>query len=402
MDAERWRRVERLLDAVLRREQPEWEHVLDERCAGDAGLRREVGVLLSRVTAARHFLDERPAKAAAAALAAVQDLESAAMCPGRRIGAYRIVREIGRGGTARVFLAARDDDGLAPTVALKLLHAGLDTETGRDRFLDERRILARLSHRNIARPLDGGVTEDGLSYLVLEHVDGEPLDRYCDARDATIEHRLALFTEVAEATQYAHDHLVVHRDLKPSNILVTSDDGTVKLLDFGLAKLLEPDAAPETPATRAGYRWMTPEYAAPEQVVGGPVTTHTDVYQLGVVLFELLSGRLPFAHRSGSSRELEAAVLREDPPLPSSFRPALRGDLDAIVLRAIRKEPDRRYPSVSALIEDIRRHRERRPALARRSAAAYRIRGPATGRPPSACSARAPARCATDSARRRR
>ena len=372
MNAERWRQVERVLDAALQRAQSEWPAILDRECAGDTELRREVSAMLDRATVARSYLGTPPAAAASALLDERSDFETTAAMEGKRIGPWKIVREIGRGGMARVFLAKRADGVFEQTVALKLLRSSLDTELDRSRFRVERQILASLNHPNIARLLDGGVTDDGRSYLVLEYVDGQPLDRYCETNDVSLDARLALFTTVAQATQYAHSNLIVHRDLKPSNIFVASD-GTVKLLDFGLAKLLEAKSSLDAPATRAGQAWMTPEYAAPEQIYGEPVTTLTDVYQLGVVLYELLAGQLPFAHRSGSSHELAQAVAHEDPPLPSSVQPALRGDLDAIVMTAIRKEPQRRYASAAALIDDIDRYRRKLPVLARRGTIAYRV-----------------------------
>jgi tetratricopeptide (TPR) repeat protein/tRNA A-37 threonylcarbamoyl transferase component Bud32 len=378
MDAEHWRRMERVLDAALTREPAEWNAVLDQSCSGDPELRREVEALLRRVSTAQAFLVSPPAAVAAAVLAEAR--ESSTAHEGRRIGAYRIAREIGRGGMARVFLAERADGQFAQQVAIKLLRPGHDSDIDQGRFRAERQILASLHHPNIARLLDGGVTDEGQPYLVIEYVEGEPIDGYCDSHALAVAERLKLFVAVAQATQYAHRSLVVHRDLKPSNILVTSD-GVVKLLDFGIAKLLEPGAAVAPPATRTGQRWMTPEYASPEQIRGAPVTTLTDVYQLGAVLYELLSGRRPFDAGGRSLHELEEAVLRVDPPPPSaawpagdSRRKALRGDLDAIVLKALRKEPERRYPSAAAMVDDIQRFEAGRPVLARPDTTGYRIR----------------------------
>lgn len=381
-DAERWRRVELLLDVMLASDPVSWPSILDERCSEDPALRGEVEALLARRHAAERFLDTPPAAAAAALLADRDDGPAGAPDPaeGRRVGAYRIVRLLGRGGMSRVYLAERADGEFDQQVALKLLRPGLDSDVDVGRFRAERQILASLNHPNVARLLDGGITDDGLPYLVLERVDGEPLDRYAAARELGVRERLALFLTVAEATGYAHRNLVVHRDLKLSNILVTAD-GTVKLLDFGLARLLgggdvddgqAPDATPAI--TRPGHRWMTPEYAAPEQVRGESVTTLTDVWQLGVVLYELLAGRLPFRDHAGSLHALEEAVLRDDPPPPSATVPRLRGDLDAIVLRALRKEPEARYASVAAMADDVRRHLDGRPVLARRQTAGYRAR----------------------------
>ncbi len=371
MDAESWRRVEQVLDLVLTSERAEWPRILDDTCGGDTELRREVEALLDQVSRADGFLESPPAAAAAAAVE--ERLGSADLETGRRLGAFRLIRPAGRGGMSRVFLAERADGLYEQQVAVKLLRADLDSEIDRGRFAAERRILASLNHPNIARLLDGGVTEEGRPYLVLEYVDGQPIDRYCEERGLGARERLSLFATVADATAYAHRNLVVHRDLKPSNILVTAA-GEVKLLDFGLAKLVDPGAgAGLQPTTRTGYRWMTPEFAAPEQIRGEPVTTLTDVYQLGVVLYQLLTGRLPFAD-SASLHELERAVLGTEPPAPSSLRPALRGDLDAIVLQAMHKVPERRYPSVEALLDDLRRFGNRLPVRARRDTAGYRLR----------------------------
>ncbi|HET9796448.1 MAG TPA: serine/threonine-protein kinase [Gemmatimonadaceae bacterium] len=371
MELERWRRVERLLDLALSRDRSDWPALLDRECGDDESLRAEASALLDQVTAAERFLDAPPATVIGALLDDVRAPDSV-LVRGRRIGAYRIESEIGRGGMARVYLAERADGAYSQRVALKLLRANLDSDIDRHRFRTERQVLATLDHPNIARLIDGGVTEDGFSYLALEYVDGEPLDRYCDAHAATIEQRLVLFASVARATQYAHGNLVVHRDLKPSNIFVTTG-GVVKLLDFGLAKLLDPGSAGASLTTQAGHRWMTPQYAAPEQVRGEPVTTLTDVYQLGVVLYELLTGRLPFADHAGSTHELGKAVLHDDPPPPSLVRPALRGDLDAIVMQALQKEPARRYQSAASLVDDLQRHLDGRPVLARRLTAPYRV-----------------------------
>ena len=401
MDVDRTRRVDAVLDAVLTREPTQWPALLDEACSGDPELRREVEALLARLDTASRFLDSPPGAIAAALVAESRESESglaADSFTGRRIGAYRVDRELGRGGMSRVFLAERADGEFEQQVALKLLRPGLDSDLDLARLRAERQILASLNHPNIARLFDGGVTDEGLPYLVMEYIDGQPLDRYCEERGLTIRQRLEIFRTVAEATEYAHRNLVVHRDLKPSNILVTAD-GTVKLLDFGLAKLLEPDARTPMPTTRAGHGWMTPEYAAPEQISGTGVNTVTDVYQLGVVLYELLAGRLPFAHHR-SLYELQTAILGEEPAPPSAAvlraraagapndsgatgepgdvararSRALRGDLDAIVMKALHKEPDRRYPSAAALREDLSRHIEGRVVAARPDRAGYRLR----------------------------
>jgi serine/threonine-protein kinase len=323
-----------------------------------------------------------------------------------RVGPYRLVREVGRGGMGSVYLAERDDDHYRQQVAVKILRRGLDTDELVRRFVAERQILATLQHPHIARLFDGGVTSDGRPYYVMEYVDGEHLDVYCDRRQLSIDARLALFCLVVRAVQHAHRNLVVHRDLKPSNVLVTAD-GEVKLVDFGIAKLLDPDASPDVvPLTRTGLRLMTPEYASPEQMRGACITTATDVYGLGLVLYELLSGRRPHRLRGRSASEAERIILTEEPPRPSAavmqseevqwdgvpvhITPEqiaaarglhaerlcrkLRGDLDRIVLCALRKEPDRRYQSAAQLADDIERYLKGKPVAARGDSVAYRAR----------------------------
>jgi len=261
---------------------------------------------------------------------------------------------------SRVFLAERADGEFEQQVALKLLRPGFDTDIDVMRFRAERQILASLSHPNIARLLDGGVTDDALPYLVLEYVDGVPVDRYCQSRDLATRERLELFVTIADAVEYAHRHSVVHRDLKPSNILVTSD-GTVKLLDFGVAKLIADDTTATDGLTRTGTRLLTPEYASPEQIRGDPVAPASDVYSLGVVLYELLTGRRPYRVTGRSRVDIERAVLEQMPTRPSAavareLGARLRGALDDIVLHALAKSPEQRYPSAKALADDIRHH----------------------------------------------
>ena len=305
------------------------------------------------------------------AYAALADAEtSGPRWEGRRVGAYRLVREIGRGGMSRVFLAERADGEFEQQVALKLLRPGFDSDIDVMRFRAERQILASLNHPNIARLLDGGMTDDALPYLVLEYIDGAPVDRFCQSRGLSTRQRLQLFLTIAEAVEYAHGNSVVHRDLKPSNVLVTSD-GAVKLLDFGVAKLLEQHAPGARPTTRTTHRWLTPDYAAPEQIRGKGITPRTDVYQLGAALYELLTGRTPFGHCGETIHELERAILERD---PDSLGETLGGDLDAIALKALRKNPDERYASASEFADDVRRHLTGHPVHARRRTLGYRSR----------------------------
>ena len=311
---------------------------------------------------------------------------------GRRIGPYRTVRLLGRGGMGDVYLAERADGQFEKQVALKLLRTGFHSGDRTQRFRAERQILASFTHPNIARLLDGGVTEAGRPFFAMEHVRGQPIDAYCDAHRLPIRKRLRLFLDVCAAVQYAHRNLIVHRDLKPSNILVT-DDGTVQLLDFGIAKLLDPERMPGTaPQTRTGLLPMTPEYASPEQVRGGAITTASDVYQLGVVLYELLTGQRPHDVRDCSPSEAERIICDERPTRPSTavtdaspetagagssprrLRKALRGDLDTIVMKALRKEPERRYASAEQLADDLQRYLNDEPVTARADAWTYRTR----------------------------
>ncbi len=309
---------------------------------------------------------------------AVFGLTDSAACapavPGKRVGAYELVREIGRGGMGTVYLAERADATFRKQVALKVVSAGLDAGHVLKRFEAERQILASLTHPNIAMLLDGGTTEDGLPYFAMEYVEGQPIDAYCRERGASLPEKLRLFVSVCDAVQHAHRNLVVHRDLKPSNILV-GKDGVPKLLDFGLARLLSPDGGADRTATE--LRALTPAFASPEQVRGDPVTTASDVYSLGVLLYLMLTGRKPYRTAAGGdTAALLNAVLTEEPQSPGAAAPGARipSDVDAIVLKALRKEPAARYGSVDQLALDIERFLERRPVAARRGSNAYRAR----------------------------
>ncbi|MGH7628700.1 MAG: serine/threonine-protein kinase [Gemmatimonadales bacterium] len=305
---------------------------------------------------------------------------------GLRLGAYTLERPLGRGGMGTVWLARRSDGRYEGVAAVKLLNLALLDAGGAARFRREGTVLARLSHPHIARLLDAGVTDTGQPFLVLEHVEGERIDSYCDARRLTPEARLALFDQVLGAVAHAHASLIVHRDLKPSNILVTPD-GTVKLLDFGIAKLLEEEtAADEAVLTDQGAWALTPEYAAPEQVAGGTVTTATDVYALGVLLYVLLAGRHPTGEGSRSAGEHLKGILDTDPPRLSTAVTAAEaratslerlqrryaGDLDNIVAKALKKRPEERYATVGTLADDLRRYRSHEPVSARRDSLRYR------------------------------
>jgi eukaryotic-like serine/threonine-protein kinase len=371
MTFDRLERVSEVLEAALGVRPAEREAYLDEACAGDAALRHEVESLLAAHEAAgTRFLERPPASGRPEHDAGPPQ----PMQPGRLVGPYRIVDEIGRGGMGEVFRAVRADGQYEKRVALKIVRAGYGTSALLERFRQERQILASLDHPGIARLLDGGTTTEGVPYLVMELVDGMPIDRFCEARGLDIPGRLRLVLSVCDAVQYAHQRLVVHRDLKPDNILVTAE-GAPKLLDFGIARLL--DATGQADVTL--LRPFTPAYASPEQIRGDPVTTATDVYSLGVVLYHLLTGRGPYRADARTPVALAAAITNEEPERPSLTAEdarafgarTLRGDLDAIVLKALRKEPEQRYASVERLAEDIRRHLAGLPVLARKGSWRY-------------------------------
>ena len=391
MRASAAKRADAVLDAALELPPQERRAFVAARCAGDSNLESEVLQLLAALDAPAPVLDDCIARLLPEVIEDADDV-SDEPSPGDAIGPWRIVRLLGRGGMGTVFLVERDDGQFAQTAALKLLRAGLDSEQITRRFERERQIVASLAHASIARLLDGGRTPDGRPYFVMEYVEGQTIDRACDARRLTIDQRLALFEQVCGAVQYAHAQLVVHRDVKPSNILVTAE-GEVKLLDFGIARIMEPAREEAADATGPVAAILTPDYASPEQVRGQPVATSSDVYQLGLLLYELLTGARA-QHVSGRSPgELERAVCEETPVRPServrgasdavgearraggrALVRALRGDLDTIVMAALRKEADRRYASVADLCEDVRRYGRGLPIRARGDALPYRVR----------------------------
>ncbi len=401
MTPERWKQIEAVFEKALELPAAERTAVLERTCEADEDLRREVASLLSSHQQAGSFIEHQ----SLFLLEEESDAPQAALTPGQMVGRYKIDKEIGRGGMGAVYLAARADAQYQKHVAIKLIKRGMDTDYVIGRFRNERQILAGFEHPNIARLLDGDTIDNGLPYFVMEYVEGVPIDEYCDAHALSITERLELFRQASAAVTYAHRHLVIHRDIKPSNILVT-DEGVPKLLDFGIAKILQPGGGAETIATATGLRLMTPEYASPEQVQGQHVTTVTDVYSLGVVLYELLTGHSPYRFKSRSLQDIARAVSETEPMRPSTMidtveeyaagdntapaartpelvsksregspdrlRRRLRGDLDNIILMAMRKEPGRRYQSVEQFLEDIRRHLEGLPVLARKDTLTYR------------------------------
>jgi serine/threonine protein kinase/tetratricopeptide (TPR) repeat protein len=368
-----WRRIRGILEAAIDVAPAERTAFLDAACGGDADLRRELGALLARDSPAA----QDPPSPGAGWFDSPADPAPPAV--GRRVGAYVLVREIGSGGMGTVYLAERDDGAFRRRVAVKLIRRGMDTEDILRRFRNERQVLAGLEHPNIARLLDGGATEDGLPYLAMEYVDGVPIDRWCEQNRPSLERRLELFLGVCSAVQHAHQNLVVHRDLKPSNILVTPA-GEPKLLDFGIAKVLGPEGGERTlDRTLTGKRLLTPGYASPEQLSGSALTTASDVFSLGVLLYELLVGESPFgadrrAAPAGSERTERPStrVRARGGPNARARAKRLAGDLDTIVLTALRSEPSRRYASVDRLAADVRRHLDGMPVLARPDSLGYR------------------------------
>jgi serine/threonine protein kinase len=337
---------------------------LDHSCADDNELRAEVDLLLAHQVPPTLDVMEH----CAADAARLRSEVAPSVVDGSRIGPYKVVREIGHGGMGSVYLAERDDEHYHRQVAIKLINPGLNGEAIRRRFRNEMQILANLNHPNIARLFDGGETAGGVPYLVMEYVAGTPINRYCDDHDLSTEERLELFCTVCDAVQYAHQHLVIHRDIKPGNILVTGE-GLPKLVDFGIAKLLSADTPADAQLTVVPF--MTPEYASPEQVRGTSVTTATDVYSLGVVLYQLLSGQLPYHLKTRAPHEIAQAICDQLPERPSS-RKRLHSDLDNIVLMAMRKEAERRYSTPQQLAEDIQRHLRGLPVRARHDTFSYR------------------------------
>lgn len=391
MNTERWQKIGILFEEALKMKEPERTEFLKSACDDDNEMLEEVRSLIEADTNVPSVLKDNVESI---------NITHGTDYEGKIIGKYKIIRQIAVGGMGSVFLAERADGQFEQKVALKIIKPGMSSDEIIKRFQFERQILARLQHPNIARLYDGGLTDDNLPYFTMEYVEGETIDEYCDKNNLSVEERLRLFTKVCKAILYAHRNLVIHRDLKPGNIFIKKD-GTVKLLDFGIAKVFTEDDLPEQPAlTRTGLHIMTPEYASPEQIKGDPVTTSTDIYSLGLILYKLLTGENAYEIKNTSAIELEKIICHTKPQKPSTLIKTLQtrdnikttrisserktqtdklikklsGDLDNICLMALRKEPERRYPSVERFQRDIINYLEERPVWARQSTIRYRTR----------------------------
>lgn len=399
MTNERWQKVEEIFEQAVEIPKAEREDFLTKTCNGDDELRREVEDLLAADEEAQDFI-ESPVISENTLSQFLPDTIEDSVAPnsiGRRIGAYQLIRELGRGGMGAVFLAQRADDEFRKRVAIKIIKRGMDSDFIVRRFRNERQILATLDHPNVARLLDGGTTEDGLPYFVMEYIEGEPIHYYCDSNRLSIRERLKLFQKICSAVNYAHQNLVIHRDLKPGNILVTKD-GTPKLLDFGIAKLLNPELAADTLSpTQTGMRLMTPEYASPEQIKGERLTPASDIYSLGVLLYEILTGKRPYRFPSRAPHDIARVICEEDPEKPAkvltsendavaskitgetqtletlsrnrkttpeNLQIELGGSLQNILLKTLCKSPHNRYQSATDFSEDIEAYLEGKPISA--------------------------------------
>ena len=409
MNAERWQQIEEVFQSALDLAPAEREAFISEHCGEDADLKREVEKLLddfdsadsfieSPVWTNNQFLDSTARSEFKNSLDKQLKEHSPDAMIGKQIGVYQLTAEIGRGGMGAVYQAERADGSFRQRVAIKLIKRGMDTDFILRRFRQERQILAALNHPFIARLLDGGTTQDDLPYFVMEFIEGEPLYKFCDRKKLNISERLKLFRQICEALDFAHQNKIIHRDIKPPNILV-SRDGTPKLLDFGIAKVLNPELGVDITLdpTATAMRLMTPEYASPEQVCGSPVTPASDIYSLGVLLYELLTGHRPYQFRNRAPHEIARVICEEEPDRPSTgitrednllptgaseattlvdiylFRGAaniedlqkqIAGDLEKIILKCLRKEPGERYQTAAELADDITRYLKGVPVAA--------------------------------------
>lgn len=394
MTNDHWQKIKQIFNDALELSESDREKFIQKECSGDPTLQKEILSLLEAYNTSE-FLDTSPDEILASALSDSPTTDKT----GQQVGPFKILDVLDHGGMGSVYLAKRADGQFEQKVALKLLRIGFSSQNQTRRFLAERQILASLNHENIAQLYDGGITSDGQPWFAMEYAEGEPIDKYCDVNNLTIDQRLNLFINICEAVQNAHRQLIVHRDLKPSNILVTQE-GKVKLLDFGIAKILNQDelSPDKLPQTRTGLLPLTPAYASPEQVRGETITTASDVYQLGIVLYELLCGCRPYEVTGSTPSEIEEIICEKQPTRPSTavtnllqakgkgshkiisnrrttdhhLKKRLRGDLDTIIMKALRKEPERRYESVDQLVTDLRNYLNGLPVMAHADSLTYR------------------------------
>ena len=385
MASDLWNEIERCFHEALLKNEREQEIFLEKLLEREPDVGQQVKLLLSSHYSASEFLDK-------SILETEHKIE-----PGERVGPWKIVTEIGMGGMSTVFLAERADGRFESRVAIKFIYGFAPGKTMHSRLQAEQKILARLNHRNICRLLDAGIHKNVRPYFIMEYIDGLPIDKWCNRNQLTINERLELFIQVCEAVSYAHQRLIVHRDLKPSNILVDRD-GNVKLLDFGIAKLVNDTESPDLSKTMTGFHLMTPEFASPEQILQKDITTATDVYGLGLLLCTLLTGSIPYNLREKNPVELGKIITEQEPEKPSTLltrpshsgksflsfagyknsiyhlRKQLKGDLDNIILKALRKDPLRRYSSAEHLLQDIHHYLEKKPVSARPENKLYRAK----------------------------
>ncbi|SHE37996.1 serine/threonine protein kinase [Fodinibius roseus] len=379
MGEENWEKIETIIDRALELPESQRDTFITEQCKGNERLKSEVTLLLESIFDSEGWLDD-PKDYKEEFYNDISDdvkeLSSQHTLIGQKVGSYTIKEQIGKGGMGAVFLAQRSDDSFEHRVAIKIIREERATQTNIHRFEQEQRILAQLNHPAIAQLYDGGITADGFPYIIMEYVDGTPMDDHCRINKCSIDEIVSLFTQVLEAVRYAHENLVIHRDLKPDNILI-DDSGNVKILDFGISKLLKDENGSTRPTEEA--RLLTPRYAAPEQIRQEPDKTSTDIYALGVVFYELLAGTGPFAFNDRSHYAIEQTILKKEPPQPSTqtadstLRKKLEGDLDAIVLKAIRKDPEDRYRGVTEFLDDLYNYQHNLPVHARKGTTIYRL-----------------------------
>jgi len=400
MDQKQWEKINAIVDTALDLSEKERETYIQEECKGNEQLKQQVTELIASIEQSdtENFLEDIGdfSSHLAQEVSQKEIRENTSSLTGTTIDSYKLLELIGHGGMGSVFLAERADDTYTQKVALKIMRRGMDTPSNIARFKRERNILAKLNYPNIARLLDGGMTDEGLPYLVMEYVEGTPLHTYCDEHKLSIEKRLDLFKSICKAVHHAHNNAIIHRDLKPSNILVTKN-GQIKILDFGIAKLLEPkDSDAKIFETQTGARILTPGYAAPEQIEHQSITTKTDIYTLGILLYELLAGIHPFDMEEKDFTAIEELIRHKQPPKPSNrFQEldtdrqrenarlrrksvndlinTLKGDLDAIILKILRKDPEARYDALTQLLEDLDRREQNRPIIARNDTVRYTI-----------------------------